>query len=94
MLDILLNTLVSTLQVFDISSLFNVGCTKNIKDVSPNNLAFFNGFVGTNVVFSNAFSLYTSEQLPEKQGTPSFDIASIIESLVQPLGSCSGFMVI
>ena len=60
----ILSTLKSTLHVVAISSFDNVGCTKNIKLVSPSSLALAKRVLGLKPVLSKAFSKYTSEQLP------------------------------
>jgi hypothetical protein len=46
-----------------------VGCTKNIKLLSPKLLALTNRCAGRQGVPSKAFSKYTSEHEPLKQGT-------------------------
>ncbi len=70
-------------QVCSNSLSVKVGCTRNIKDVSPSSLAQGKRTAGRKGVLSKAFSRYTSEQLPEKHGTPRALISPIMRSRCQ-----------
>ena len=58
-------TAVIASQVWSISAGVSVGCTKNIKLVSPSSRATGKRCAGRNDVPSKAFSRYTSEHEPE-----------------------------
>src|SRR5690606_30016213 len=69
-----------TAQVLSISASVNVGCTRNIRLVSPSCFATGKRSAGRQSVPSKAFSRYTSEQEPWKQGTPRATISLTIIS--------------
>ena len=66
-----------------ISSNVKVGWQRNMIVLSPINLELVDSFFGAKDEPRNAFSLYISEQDPEKQGTPSLFISFTILFLDQ-----------